>query len=225
MSAAGVCTTTIMHDKVTVRVYRYPGSEMTCCGHPFDSSRHHCMQLLAHLVLPKSFVLWFLSSCRIYLSCIRYKMALLTSRASLISMLVQAFITSILILPSIQSGSPRDEGLTVRTAEGDVSGAFVTPTVRRFLGIPYAVANRWEAPQKAPIRTAPFNATQFGGSCPQGIPLGSNQLLGPGGNIYAQESEDCLNVNIWAPSIRRKQGTAVMIWIYGGGFLFGTVRR
>lgn len=165
--------------------------------------------------------------CPIYLLCIRYKtFTLLIRRIPLIPMLPQVFLAFIFILPSIQSGSPKDEGLLVHTAEGDILGTLITPTVRRFLGIPYAVANRWEAPQKPPIRNVPFNATKFGDSCPQGLalPPGGEQLVGPAGNLNAPESEDCLNVNIWAPSIRRKQGTAVMIWIYGGGFLFGTVR-
>jgi len=36
------------------------------------------------------------------------------------------------------------------------------------------------------------------------------------------ESENCLSINIWAPSIKRKQNVAVLFWIYGGGFVFGT---
>jgi len=36
------------------------------------------------------------------------------------------------------------------------------------------------------------------------------------------ESEDCLNLNIWAPPTSRLQKTAVLIWIYGGDFAFGS---
>ena len=39
-------------------------------------------------------------------------------------------------------------------------------------------------------------------------------------------SEDCLYLNIWAPvSARQQQPLAVMVWIYGGGFVSGTVSQ
>ena len=118
-------------------------------------------------------------------------------------------------------GARRNEGLTVHTAEGDVVGTLVSPTVRQFLGIPYAVGNRWEPPKNAPARSVPFNASNFGDSCPQSVTPGIKTLGSAGTNV--SESEDCLNLNIWAPTKERKQRTAVMIWIYGGAFQFGTV--
>lgn len=33
------------------------------------------------------------------------------------------------------------------------------------------------------------------------------------------ESEDCLNLNVWAPDTPGKK--PVMIWLYGGAFMFG----
>jgi len=129
-----------------------------------------------------------------------------------------------LALTATQVDAQSDRGLTVHTAEGDVVGSLVSPTVRRFLGIPYAVANRWEAPQSAPVRNAPFNASEkFGDSCPQALSSSSIQYVGTAGSRTVPESEDCLSVNIWAPSTERKQNTSVMLWIYGGGFQIGTV--
>jgi Carboxylesterase family len=138
---------------------------------------------------------------------------------SFIPMLFQPLLAIALAL-GVQIGAHTDKGLVVHTTQGDVIGTLVSPTVRRFLGIPYAVANRWEAPQSSPLRSAPFNASTFGDSCPQALNP-ANFLTPPGPSV--SESEDCLNINIWAPSTRRKQRTAVMIWIYGGGFQFGTV--
>ena len=126
-----------------------------------------------------------------------------------------------LAFAATQVPAQKNGGLTVHTAEGDVVGTLVSPTVRQFLGIPYAVGNRWEPPTNVPARSVPFNASNFGDSCPQNIPP-SFAVLGPTG-ANAPESEDCLNLNIWAPTTERKQQTAVMIWIYGGAYEFGTV--
>lgn len=120
------------------------------------------------------------------------------------------------------------DGLVVQTQQGNIAGTLVSPTVRQFLGIPFAAAGRWEAPRPPPIRNTTFNATKFGASCIQTLsPMNVEflKLTGVGNDsLIVPEAEDCLSVNIWAPSSSRKQKTAVMIWIYGGGFQMGTVR-
>jgi carboxylesterase type B len=115
--------------------------------------------------------------------------------------------------------------LTITTQQGDVVGTLVSPTVRQFLGIPYAVAGRWAAPTVPPNRTAPLAATSFGDSCLQALTPSALEFLKLASvpNATVPESENCLSVNIWTPSIQRKQATAVMLWVYGGGFTFGTV--
>lgn len=119
----------------------------------------------------------------------------------------------------------RDSGLRVETQQGDVVGSFVTPTVRQFLGIPYAVADRWEAPSLPSPRQKPFKADRFGDSCIQTNSAFNLKFFKLTGFVLPNvtESENCMSVNIWSPSVDRKQQTAVMIWIYGGGFQFGTV--
>lgn len=116
-------------------------------------------------------------------------------------------------------------GLLVHTQQGDVIGTQVIPTVRQFLGIPFAVAGRWEAPKLPARRLTPFKADRYGDSCIQTNSPATLEFLALTASIVPNgtESENCLSVNIWAPSTRRKQKTAVMVWIYGGGFLFGTV--
>lgn len=116
-------------------------------------------------------------------------------------------------------------GLQVHTLQGDVVGTLVLPTVRQFLGIPYASAKRWEVPEVPPLRLSAFQANQFGDSCIQLHNPGDLEfaILSNSGGFNLTESEDCLSVNIWAPSVNRAQKTAVMLWIYGGGFQFGTV--
>ena len=126
----------------------------------------------------------------------------------------------------ITLGQTQGDGLTVQTQQGPVAGSLIIPEVRRFLGIPYALANRWDAPHPLPNRGTTFDATSFGDSCVQMLSasvLEYIKLLGLAGQ-NVQASEDCLSVNIWTPSTQRKQSTAVMIWLYGGSFTFGTVR-
>ncbi|KAG6856392.1 hypothetical protein H0H87_005010 [Tephrocybe sp. NHM501043] len=117
-------------------------------------------------------------------------------------------------------------GLLVSTAQGPVVGTFASPSVRQFLGIPYANSNRWEAPQLPPRHITPFSATAFSDSCPQALNPSSVEFLRLAGldnsTIFIPESENCLTVNIWSPSVRRKQHGAVLLWVYGGGFQFGT---
>ncbi|KAJ3825336.1 carboxylesterase [Lentinula raphanica] len=120
------------------------------------------------------------------------------------------------------------DGLTVSTQQGPVMGTLPMSNVRQFLGIPYAQANRWEAPSSPPNRTTTFDASSFGDSCPQQLNPGNLEFLrlSWGGlsdeEIFVPESEDCLNLNIWAPSIDRAQNAAVLVWIYGGSMSFGT---
>lgn len=108
------------------------------------------------------------------------------------------------------------DGLTVVTQQGTVVGTSPVADVRQFLGIPYAVANRWEAPTPPLNRTELFNASSFGDSCPQQFNADFVEFLrlSWGGltdeQIFVSESEECLSVNIWAPSVNRAQSTAVL---------------
>ncbi|GAA5937079.1 uncharacterized protein JCM15063_000150 [Sporobolomyces koalae] len=130
---------------------------------------------------------------------------------------------------------------TVKTSQGTFIGSN-TYGVESFKGIPFAlppVGQLRFAPPQADNRTlGTFNATEFGASCwqmtGQGNPvaaaiIGTFEAAALGENPLAassskpnNQSEDCLSVNVFRP-----QGTTsnsslpVMVWIYGGGFLFG----
>uniref|UniRef100_A0A8H7Y5M7 Carboxylic ester hydrolase n=1 Tax=Psilocybe cubensis TaxID=181762 RepID=A0A8H7Y5M7_PSICU len=99
-----------------------------------------------------------------------------------------------------------------------------TANVRQFLGVPYASAGRWEAPTLPLNRTTIFKATKFSDACVQNLAPSNLEFLklSGGQGIGIPESEDCLTANIWVPSLNRKQKTAVLIWIHGGGFQWGT---
>ncbi|KAG6889060.1 hypothetical protein C0995_004104 [Termitomyces sp. Mi166 len=123
--------------------------------------------------------------------------------------------STLLTLPFALIVHAQSDGLQVSTTQGPVIGTLVSPTVRQFLGIPYATARRWEAPTPPPSRSSPFHATNFSDTCPQALSSASAsflQLLGiDNSTIFVPESEECLTVNIWAPSISRKQHTAILL--------------
>ncbi|MFD0419669.1 carboxylesterase/lipase family protein [Streptomyces sp. NPDC127108] len=115
------------------------------------------------------------------------------------------------------SGSERVSD--VRTESGTVRGRW-EGGVAVFRGIPYA------QPPVGPLRLAPpapalpwegtRHADAFGESPPQ------SQAFGPmGGPESAAGSGDWLTVNVWTPD-PGAAGLPVLVWIYGGVYLFGT---
>ncbi|RKF65206.1 Cholinesterase [Erysiphe neolycopersici] len=133
-------------------------------------------------------------------------------------------------------------GQTVSTSSGPVTGhaAAGSEKVSEYLGIPYAkppVGNlRFAAPQKFE-GSAPINATKFSLSC-YASP-GSNDTATPEQLLKAnltsqvkviqtfytdknQQSEDCLYLNVWTKPQVGERKKAVMVWIYGGSFTFGS---
>ncbi|KAH6886270.1 Alpha/Beta hydrolase protein [Thelonectria olida] len=83
-----------------------------------------------------------------------------------------------------------------------------------YLGIPYAATtggkNRWRPPQDVPKSKSSFDATSYGPTCPQAI---SN-------DHYTRQDEDCLNLNIWAPS--KGRNLPVFVYMYGGAMVTGS---
>ena len=99
--------------------------------------------------------------------------------------------------------------------EGSVNGA-----TRRFLGIPYAAAPVGERRWKPPAPVMPWDgvraAAELGAECPQPVFIGAGPLAGT--------SEDCLNLNVWAPEPAPESPRPVMVWFHGGAFILGSNR-
>jgi len=100
---------------------------------------------------------------------------------------------------------------------GRVEGIWGEHGVRQFLGIPYAKAPtgdlRWAAPQRADSWDGDLKATQLPRACPGawgGAAKGDKPL------------EDCLYLNVWAPSHVPSGGLPVMVWFHGGDHVTGS---
>lgn len=110
-----------------------------------------------------------------------------------------------------QSATPE-----VRTKSGIVRGG-TDEDVSYFKGIPYAAPpvgeNRWRPPQPVTPWKDVRDATKDCADCPQRAWPGSTST----------QSEDCLFLNVWAPTaIDKKSKLPVMFWIHGGGFTGGS---
>ena len=106
-----------------------------------------------------------------------------------------------------------DSGLVSGTVIGD------NKDVRVYKGIPFAappVGNlRWKPPQPVAVWQGVKACTEFGPD-----PL---QFKSPVLAATAQAtSEDCLYLNVWTPAKNRGDRLPVMVWLYGGGFRFGS---
>lgn len=105
-----------------------------------------------------------------------------------------------------------------------------TAAVNKFLGIPFAQSPpvRFAPPQAPAALSAPLMAQSVKASCIQQFiypEIARNITMGVFNSPPppAGESEDCLYVNVFAPSSPPPPGgRAVLFWIYGGGLEFGS---
>src|SRR5690606_32700786 len=108
------------------------------------------------------------------------------------------------------------------TSSGTLEGSTEGP-LHVFKGVPFAAPPvgelRWKAPAPVQAWEGVRDATRFGAACIQ--PTSRVQ------SIYAQDigdaSEDCLNLNIWAPA--DATNAPVFVWIHGGALRTGSSKE
>jgi para-nitrobenzyl esterase len=137
-------------------------------------------------------------------------------------------IGTLLACALVAATSTAAQARVIPTDKGPIRG-IETPTVNKYLGIPYAAPPvgelRWQPPQPLQRWHGPREATQFGGHCAQpASPFGTETT-----------NEDCLYLNVFTPSKQaqkadKKQSKAggpkpkrlpVMVWIHGGALVVG----
>lgn len=108
----------------------------------------------------------------------------------------------------------------VETSSGTLKGQRTADdAVAFFLGVPYAQppvgALRFRSPQPYQAPGGVFDATAFGAASLQTLPAYVTWIY----PSPAVQSEDCLTLNVWAPSQRRK--LPVVVWLHGGAWRTG----
>ncbi|HYL53539.1 MAG TPA: carboxylesterase family protein [Acidimicrobiia bacterium] len=92
-----------------------------------------------------------------------------------------------------------------------------TLATRRWLGVPYARAERFASPHPVPF-DASGAYDRFGPAAPQprDSPLGE---IVPGMQVVDTDEHACLTLNVWAPPTGGPH--PVLVWFHGGSFMIG----
>ena len=114
----------------------------------------------------------------------------------------------------------------VETATGNIRGYVQkvgSKKVYTFKGVPYGASTAGRRRFMPPVKPDPWTGVretvEFGPRCPQ--------RRGEGGGLVPEVdvmewkgpmSEDCLNLNVWTPELKRGEKRPVMIWFHGGGY-------
>ncbi len=103
-------------------------------------------------------------------------------------------------------------GLALAAAPAFANAPGASQPVKALLGIRYGRAERFQKPEAAPWGMVDIDRlSAFGPACPQP------------GKSYQPQSEDCLFLNLWAPTGKAVRPRPVMLYIHGGAYSSGSV--
>jgi para-nitrobenzyl esterase len=132
---------------------------------------------------------------------------------------MQRIILAVFCASFAVSAYPAADAAHARIDSGELEGV-AGNNVAAFKGIPYAAAPvgalRWRAPQPVAAWSGVRKADKVGALCMQRINPTDNGVGPP------PTSEDCLNLDVFAPLAKDKAKLPVMFWIHGGGYVNGS---
>lgn len=112
--------------------------------------------------------------------------------------------------------------ISVNTALGSLIGT-LDNRIATFLGVPYAsppvALQRWQPAKPVNPWVTPKAALSFSPACMQAEDHNWESIYF---HTPFNMSEDCLYLNIWAPTPIKQTKKPVMVWIHGGGLVAGT---
>jgi para-nitrobenzyl esterase len=115
---------------------------------------------------------------------------------------------------TVQAQAPSASRPVAKVMTGQLRGSRTANGVAVFKNIPFAEppvgSLRWREGAPAKNWTGVRDAATFGPACVQS------------GHLNTTSSEDCLQLNIWAPTWPMKGRVPVMVWFHGGGNTAGS---
>src|SRR4029078_1767817 len=119
------------------------------------------------------------------------------------------------------AGAADVENAIADTTSGKIP-ARVGEATRVFKGVPYGAStsgkNRFMPPVKPAAWTGTRDALAFGPTAPKTSHNSGTTAAGS----PAQQSEDCLVLNVFTPGLNDGRKRPVMVWLHGGGFSSGS---
>jgi len=110
----------------------------------------------------------------------------------------------------------------VEVDAGQLRG-FMDGDIYNFRGVPYATAERWQQPQPYPAWEGVRDAQAYGPISPISPPsqVSGGEFVFPH-RYWVQNEEECMNLNVWTPTLDPEATKPVMVFFHGGMYSNGS---